>query len=68
MAEYHLGNAEAANEQLRAANESVEKELAETPAWNRKLTLQLLRKEVVELINTDEEKSNTNEDDKQQNN
>ena len=45
-----LGNAEAAAEQLRNANDSAAKELDDSPAWNRRLTLQLLRKEAEALI------------------
>ena len=50
MTEHHLGNRDAAPEQLEAANASAEQELAGDPAWNRKLTLQLLRKEAEALI------------------
>ncbi len=50
MAEHHLGNEQAAGRQLEAANESANEELADSPAWSRRLTLELLRNEAEELI------------------
>ncbi len=52
MTEQHLGNADAAQTLLKEANTSSEKELADSPPWNRKLTLELLRKEAEALIKT----------------
>ena len=43
MTEHHLGHEQAAHDQIQSANKSTEAELAETPPWNRKLTLELLR-------------------------
>jgi tetratricopeptide (TPR) repeat protein len=53
MTEHHLGNTEEAKEQLQIALESTEQELAGSPSWNRRLTLELLREEAVTLINDD---------------
>ena len=50
MTEQHLGNDDAAQEQLKAANTTAEAELAGSPVWNRKLTLQVLREEAESLI------------------
>jgi serine/threonine protein kinase/tetratricopeptide (TPR) repeat protein len=50
MTEHHLGNADAARVQLKIANEQSDKELAESVAWNRRLTIELLRKEAQVLI------------------
>jgi hypothetical protein len=50
MTEHHLGNDEAAHDQLETANKSAEAGLAETPSWNPKLTLELLRTEAEALI------------------
>ncbi|MCA9036704.1 MAG: protein kinase [Planctomycetaceae bacterium] len=50
MIEHHFGNAQAAQEHLRVANTSSEKELVDEKSWNRKLTLELLRTEVEQLI------------------
>ncbi|TWU33852.1 serine/threonine-protein kinase [Novipirellula artificiosorum] len=50
MTEFQLGNLDAAQEQLTLANESALQELAATPAWNRKLTLNLLRSEAETLL------------------
>ncbi len=50
ITEYHLGNQEAAVTQLQKANDLAAKELADSPVWNRKLTLELLRKEAESLI------------------
>ena len=49
MTEHHLGNKQAAHDQLETANQSAEAELAKTPSWSRKLTLELLRKETEAL-------------------
>ncbi len=56
MTEHHLGHQQAAQDQLRAANEAAGKELAESPRWNRKLTLELLRSEAEALIRKAEER------------
>jgi tetratricopeptide (TPR) repeat protein len=50
MSEHYMGNAEAAKEHLRAANETAEVELQQSPPWNRRLTIELLRKEAQALI------------------
>jgi len=50
LVEHHRGDEKAAAEHLKAANEGSERELADAPAWNRELTLQLLRDEVSRLI------------------
>jgi tetratricopeptide (TPR) repeat protein len=54
MTEFHLGNQQAAAQQLHIANLLTEKELAESPIWNRRLTLEFLRKEAEALIGTGE--------------
>ncbi|PHR85896.1 MAG: hypothetical protein COA78_38680, partial [Blastopirellula sp.] len=54
MTEHHLGHNQAAKDQLKIANYAAKEELKDTdkpPAWNRKLTLELLRKEAEVLIN-----------------
>ncbi len=58
MTEQHLGNVEAAQTLLKEANMSSEKELAESPRWNRKMTLELLRKEAEALVETATENNN----------
>ncbi len=50
MTEHQLGNTKEAQSQLRKANEVAESELSDSPAWNRRLTLQLLRKEAESQI------------------
>jgi serine/threonine protein kinase/tetratricopeptide (TPR) repeat protein len=50
MSEHHRGNAEAAKEHLRAANETAEVELKQSPPWNRRLTIELLKSEATALI------------------
>ncbi len=50
MTEHELGNSAAAEQQLRQANATAETELAGDPAWNRRLTIELLRKEANGLI------------------
>ena len=40
------------------------KELADSPEWNRKLTLELLRSEAESLINPQSEPSRPDDDDK----
>ena len=53
MTEHHLERKQAAEDQLLTANTEATKELEDTekpPAWNRKLTLELLRKEAEVLI------------------
>jgi len=62
MTEQHLGNTEAAKEHLQAANGSAEKELAESPLWNRELTLELLRQEAEGLINASKEEESANDE------
>jgi serine/threonine protein kinase/Flp pilus assembly protein TadD len=53
MTQFHQGNKEAALRQLQIANMLAEKELAESPKWNRQLTIELLRKEAQLLIAED---------------
>ena len=50
MTQHQLGDEEAARELLRTANQSAAEELAGSPTWNRKLTLELLGKEATSLI------------------
>ena len=50
MTEHHLGNPDAAQRHLSDANASAETELAGSPAWNRRLTLALLKAETMALI------------------
>lgn len=50
MTEHYLGHLELAQEHLQRANETAAKELAGSPVWNRKLTLELLRQEAEALI------------------
>ena len=50
MTEHHLGNSDAAQEHLEDANRQADAELASSPTWNRKLTLELLRKEAKALL------------------
>ena len=50
MTEHHLGHQQSAKELLEAANKSAEEELSESPAWNRRLTLERLRNEAEALI------------------
>ena len=50
MAHHRQGNAELARSYLDKATEWAEQEIADKPAWNRKLTLELLRKEAESLI------------------
>lgn len=50
MTEHHLGNSDAAVDLLDQANKSSDQELADSPAWNRRLTLELLRREAESLI------------------
>ena len=54
MTEHHLGNSETAQEHLTQANASAAQELAGSSAWNRKLTLELLRREAEALISNEE--------------
>ena len=53
MTQFHQGNKEASQRQLQIANMLAEKELAESPKWNRQLTIELLRKEAQLLIGED---------------
>jgi len=50
LTEHHLGQADAARIQLRTANELADKEPATSVSWNRRLTIELLRKEAQALI------------------
>lgn len=50
MTHHALGGTKEAQAQLRKANEIAESELSDSPAWNRRLTLELLRKEAESLI------------------
>jgi tetratricopeptide (TPR) repeat protein len=50
MTHHQLGNSEEAKVWLERAVERAEEELAGTPSWNRKLTLQLFRQEAESLI------------------
>ncbi len=50
LTEHHLGNAEAAGAHLKTAHELADKELADSIPWNRKLTIELLRKEAQGLM------------------
>jgi len=52
MTEYHLGNDDIARTELQVANGAVIAELPDSPAWNRRLTLELLRDEAESLINS----------------
>ncbi|MBL8820143.1 MAG: protein kinase [Planctomyces sp.] len=51
MTEHHLGHAEQARKHLNTANEIADAELEAFTPWNRRLTLELLRKETEALIN-----------------
>lgn len=53
MTEHHLGHSDEAKGHLQKANEIAEAELSKLPPWNRKLTLELLRKEATALLNAD---------------
>jgi len=50
MTRQALGDTKEAQTQLRKANEVAESELSDSPAWNRRLTLQLLRKQAESQI------------------
>jgi len=50
MTRHVLGDTKEAQTQLRKANEIAESELSGSTAWNRKLTLQLLRLEAESQI------------------
>jgi serine/threonine protein kinase/Tfp pilus assembly protein PilF len=50
LTEHHLGQVDAASAQLKAADELADKELAASPPWNRRLTIELLRQEAEVLI------------------
>ena len=59
MTHHRLGHADDARQVLEQANEQADRELndASSPApWNRKPTLELLRKEAEELLRTDAER------------
>ncbi|MEX1026601.1 MAG: tetratricopeptide repeat protein [Candidatus Paceibacterota bacterium] len=55
MTEHHLGQEQAARQQLETANNFAVEELAGSPAWNRKLTLELLGDEADALINAQDQ-------------
>ena len=50
MTEHHLGNADAAAAQLKTANELADAEVSGSIPWNRRLTIELLRKEAQALL------------------
>lgn len=53
MTEYQLDRKDEAKASLARANELAQQEIADAddpPAWNRKLTLELLRKEAESMI------------------
>ncbi len=50
LTEHTLGNSDASKEHLRLANEASTQELSSPVAWNRKLTLELLRSEAESLV------------------
>ncbi|MFT5327291.1 MAG: tetratricopeptide (TPR) repeat protein, partial [Planctomycetaceae bacterium] len=50
MTQYHLGQQKTGQDLLKTANRSADAELAESPIWNRRLTLELLRQEAETLI------------------
>jgi tetratricopeptide (TPR) repeat protein len=54
MAHHQLGQADEAKSWFDKAVERAEKEMQSEPVWNRRLTLQLLRKESESLINGEE--------------
>jgi len=59
MTEHELGNDAVATKQLQAANEFADKELLESPIWNRETTLKLLRDEAESLIEPSIERRET---------
>ena len=50
MTEHRRGKTEEAKRHLQTANELAESELATSPVWNRRLTLELLRKEAQQML------------------
>ena len=50
MTEHHLGNADAARLHLKTANELADAEVSGLIPWNRRLTIELLRKEAQTLL------------------
>ena len=52
MTEHHLSNTDAAVAHLKTANELADIELAGSKSWNRKFTIELLRKESEALMGT----------------
>jgi len=56
MAYHSLGENKRATEQLELANSDAEEELQGNPAWNRKLTLELLRDEAQQLLESESNK------------
>jgi serine/threonine protein kinase/cytochrome c-type biogenesis protein CcmH/NrfG len=50
LTEHHLGQADAASAQLKTAEESAAREMAASPPWNRRLTIELLKSEATTLI------------------
>ena len=64
MAHQKAGNVEQAREYLNKANQSTDEEFADKenpPAWNRRATLELLRKEAEALLGADDPKSAKND-------
>jgi hypothetical protein len=54
MAHHQLGHADEAKSWFDKAVERAEQEMQSEPAWNRRLTLRLLRKESESLIRPEE--------------
>jgi tetratricopeptide (TPR) repeat protein len=50
MTQHGLGDQQASTTALQRANEIAESELSDSPTWNRKLTLKLLRREAESLL------------------
>ena len=61
MAHHQLGNADQAQYWFDKGLERTEEELQDTPAWNRKLTLELLREEATKLLDITQETVTTGE-------
>jgi tetratricopeptide (TPR) repeat protein len=61
ITEHHLGNDHAARRHLDAAEAKANAELEGAPSWNRRITLELLRREAASLI--DPSPDSTKEDD-----
>ena len=63
MVAHHLGDHDAAAEHLEAAQSATDAELADSPVWNRRLTLELLRDEATALLETQPDNPTTEEPD-----